>query len=149
MPLTHTIGYAWRGILEAYRFSKKKEYLDASLKTAKGLLSIVEDSGFIPGRLNSRWKGAVSWSCLTGSVQIAICWLLLYQFTGELSNRDIAFKVNRFVRRTMKIDGSKETKGAIKGSFPVNGQYGPYEYLNWACKFFIDANLFEKKIRQE
>ena len=38
-------------------------------------------------------------------------------------------------------------RGAIMGSFPVNGHFGACEYLNWACKFFIDSNLFEPEIR--
>ncbi|HET9789052.1 MAG TPA: hypothetical protein VFP47_18085, partial [Pyrinomonadaceae bacterium] len=39
-------------------------------------------------------------------------------------------------------------RGAIKGSFPVSGQYGQYQYPNWACKFFIDSHLLESKIRK-
>jgi hypothetical protein len=33
--------------------------------------------------------------------------------------------------------------GGVKGSFPVSGGYGRFQYLNWACKFSIDANLLE------
>ena len=33
--------------------------------------------------------------------------------------------------------------GGVKGSFPVDGGYGTYEYLNWAAKFTIDANVKE------
>ena len=44
--------------------------------------------------------------------------------------------------------GDKGTRGGIKGSFPVDGDYGRFEYLNWACKFFIDANLLEKEVRR-
>ena len=47
----------------------------------------------------------------------------------------------------MGIDGAAGTRGAIKGSFPVNGHYGAWEYLNWARNFFIDRNLFESEIR--
>jgi hypothetical protein len=43
----------------------------------------------------------------------------------------------------MKPNGSIETRGGIKGSFPVFGGYCPYQYLNWASKFFIDANMAE------
>jgi hypothetical protein len=49
----------------------------------------------------------------------------------------------------MKVDGPLDTRGAIKGSFPVSGEYGQYEYLNWACKFFIDSNMLEKAIREK
>jgi hypothetical protein len=104
--------------------------------------------GFLPGCLDSRWNGTVRWSCLTGNVQIAHCWLLLYRETGDVGFRDAGFSLNRFVRSTVSIDGPPEKRGAVKGSFPVSGEYGQYEYLNWACKFFIDANLLEKSIRE-
>jgi hypothetical protein len=28
----------------------------------------------------------------------------------------------------------------------VDGEYGKLEYLSWACKFFIDANLLEQEL---
>jgi len=30
-------------------------------------------------------------------------------------------------------------RGGIKGSYPLDGEYGRYEVLNWATKFFVDA----------
>ena len=70
-------------------------------------------------------------------------------FAAGARYRDAAFAVNRYVRRTLKIDGPLETRGAIKGFFPVSGRYGTYQYLNWACKFFVDANMLELKVRQD
>jgi hypothetical protein len=147
-PLTHTLGYALRGIIEAYRFTRDETFLKAAQKTADGLLTAMRGDGFLPGRLYPNWRGAVSWVCLTGSMQIALCWLLLYQDMGEVRYRDAAYAANGYVRRTMRVDGPPETRGAIKGSFPVNGQYGAYQYLNWACKFFVDSNMLERTVRQ-
>jgi Squalene-hopene cyclase C-terminal domain len=147
-PLTHTLGYALRGIIEAYRFTRDEAFLKAVQKTADGLLTALHSDGWLPGRLDANWRGTVSWACLTGSVQIALCWLLLYQDIGEVRYRDAAYDANGYVRRTMKVDGPPETHGAIKGSFPVNGQYGTYQYLNWACKFFVDVNMLERTVRQ-
>ena len=146
-PLTHTLGYVLRGIIEAYRFAKDDYFLQAAKKTADGLLMAIRADGFLPGRLYSNWHGAVKWACLTGSVQIAHCWLMLYQDTGDDRYRDAAYAANRYVRRTVKVDGLPETRGAIKGAFPLNGRYGSYQYLNWACKFFVDSNMLEKRIR--
>ena len=145
-PLTHTLGYALRGVVEAYRFSQDQMIMEAAIKTADGLLYALQPRGFLPGRLNSEWEGTVSWACLTGSVQTAICWIMLYEITGDEKYRKAACEVNSYVRRTIKTNGPFETRGGIKGSFPVYGDYGPYEYLNWACKFFIDANMAELSI---
>ncbi|MEO7859434.1 MAG: prenyltransferase/squalene oxidase repeat-containing protein, partial [Nitrospirales bacterium] len=128
-PLTHTIGYVLRGIVEAYRFSKETPFLQASRKTADGLLSVLRADGFLPGRLDPQWHGTVSWACLTGTVQIAHCWLLLFQETGDTRYREAAFVANRYVRRSMRLEGLPSVRGGIKGSFPVDGLYGTYEYL--------------------
>ena len=142
-PLTHTLGYVLRGLIEAYRYTGDQALLNASRKTGDGLLKALRKDGSVPGRLNQNWQGTVTWNCLTGSVQIAICWLLLYQNTGEVQYKNAAYLVNRFVRRTMKINGLPGIRGAIKGSFPIHGQYCPYGFPNWATKFFVDANMLE------
>jgi hypothetical protein len=146
-PLTHTLGYVLRGVLEAYRYTDDPDHLRAALKTADGLLSALRPDGHLPGRLRADWSAGARWACLTGTVQIAHCWLTLYQITGETSYRDAAFAANAYVRRTVKVGGPPETRGAVKGSFPVDGLYGTYEYLNWACKFFLDAQLLELEVR--
>jgi hypothetical protein len=147
-PLTHTIGYALRGMIEAYRFFEDPGLLGASLKAADGLISAMRRDGCLPGRLDQNWRGTVSWVCLTGMAQIAICWLLLHQLTGEGRYLEAASAANAYVRRTVKVDGPPQTRGAVKGSFPVSGDYGQYEYLNWACKFFVDANTLEDDLRR-
>lgn len=148
-PLTHTIGYVLRGILEAWRYSNDSVYLDAARKTADKLLTTLKPNGWLPGRLSADWSPAVSWVCLTGSVQNAHCWMMLYQATGELRYLDAARRVNAFVRRTIQLNGSPEICGAVKGSFPVDGAYGRYEYLNWAVKFAVDANMLERSLTAE
>jgi len=148
-PLTHTIGYVLRGAIEAYLFSGERRFLRAAQLTAEGALSALRPDGFLPDRLDSRWRGTVPWACLTGTAQIAHCWLLLYKETKDVRFRDAAFLANRYVRRTMRLDGPPEVRGAIKGSFPVNGGYNRFEYLNWACKFFIDSNVLEQQVREE
>jgi hypothetical protein len=145
-PLTHTLGYVLRGVLEAFRFSGEKSFLIAAQRTADGALSALRPDGFLPGRLDSSWQGTVSWSCLTGTVQMSHCWMMIYQMTGEQHYREAAFAGNSYVRRTLKLNGALETQGAVKGSFPISGGYCSYEYPNWAAKFFIDSNLLEQSL---
>lgn len=148
-PLTHTIGYVLRGVIEALRFSGDEEYLRASMKTADALIETMRPDGDLPGRLDNNWRGTVDWTCLTGNVQIAACWLLLYQHTGDRRYLDAAAAANRFVRRTVRLDGPPEVRGAVKGSFPVSGGYCTYEYPNWAAKFLVDSLLLERSILSE
>ena len=148
-PLTHTLGYALRGVLESYRSTADPELLQAARRTADGLLSVLGRNGFLPGQLDCQWKATVDWACLTGTVQIAHCWLLLYEATGDLRYRNAAFVANRYVRRTIAMNGPKEIVGAVRGSFPIYGGYLPYRYPNWACKFMIDSNLLEMSMRNQ
>ena len=57
--------------------------------------------------------------------------------------------MNRWVRCTIDVDGAPDTRGAVKGSFPIDGDYGKYQYLSWAAKFCIDSNLLEKELARE
>ena len=143
-PLTHTIGYVLRGVIEAYRFTSDPALLEASRRTADGVMGSMQADGFLAGRLDHDWRPRVRWACLTGTAQIAACWFLLHTATGERRYLDAARTATRYVRRTVRVDGPMDTRGAVKGSFPVDGAYGRYQYLNWAAKFFIDANLLEQ-----
>ncbi|WP_397384691.1 hypothetical protein [Prosthecobacter sp.] len=142
-PLTHTLAYAMRGVIEGYRFSQEQSLLDAALRTANALVRVMTKDGFLAGRFNADWIPTVKWACLTGTSQTAICWLMLYQETRDTMFLNAALTANRFVRRTLRLDVQPEKLGAVKGSFPVWGAYGRFEYLNWACKFMIDANTLE------
>jgi len=53
-PLTHTLGYVLRGILEAYRLSEDKALLHAAMKTADKLRDALGNDGFLPGRFDRR-----------------------------------------------------------------------------------------------
>jgi hypothetical protein len=143
-PLTHTLGYALRGILEAYRFTRDPALLQAARKTADGLLGAIGPDGFLPGRLREDWSAAVPWACLTGTVQIAACWFILYEETGDPQYRRAGCNGTGYVRRTVLLDRPDDLRGGVKGSFPVDGGYGAYQYLSWAAKFLVDANLLER-----
>jgi hypothetical protein len=148
-PLTHTLGYFLRGVLEGYRFFGREEFLDAAVNTGQGLLSALLPNGSLPGRLKQNWHGAVSWTCLTGNAQVAHCWLILHSLTGEKRFVDAALSALSFVRKTVSLSGPEETRGAVKGSFPVNGGYCTFEYPSWAAKFLIDANMLAREKMKE
>jgi hypothetical protein len=107
------------------------------------MLNVVGRNGELPGRLDSKWRSASRWVCLTGNAQIAACYFLLNRFVGRPDFLDAGRRLNSCVRRTVCLDGTEEIRGGVKGSFPIDGAYCSYEYPNWAAKFFIDANLME------
>jgi hypothetical protein len=107
------------------------------------LLEKLEVDGRLAGRFDSQWQPAASWVCLTGTAQIAHCWLLLAQMTGNSQYRDGARRANAFVRRTLARSGDRDIVGGVRGSWPITGEYGRYTLPNWAAKFVVDANRLE------
>lgn len=149
-PLTHTLGYVTRGIMEGFLYSRDEELLASARKFADAIVDVVDDEGYLPGRFNKNWRPAVKWVCLTGAVQIAHSLLLIYRETGESKYLETGSKLNEYVRRTVRLEGSNDAMiGGIKGSYPIDGLYGRFEYLNWAAKFFIDSNMCEAEIKGE
>ena len=145
-PLTHTLGYALRGVIEGYLFENDERLLLAARKCADGILSALRPDGWLPGRLDSNWRGAAPWVCVTGSSQIAHCWYLLYRITGDDRYRDAGRLTNSWVRRTVKMTGDLDVRGAVRGSFPSDGDYCCLEFPNWAAKFTIDVSMLELSI---
>jgi hypothetical protein len=146
-PLTHTLGYALRGLIEAHRHRPSEAVLQAALRLAEPLARCLRSDGFLAGRFAADWTPQASWSCLTGAVQIAACWFDLFEWTNQRALFDAALRANSFVRRTVCLDPEQhDVYGGVKGSYPVDGDYGRFEYLNWAAKFFIDANVRELEV---
>jgi hypothetical protein len=142
-PLTHTLGYALKGIIEAYRFSNDRFFLDAAVRLADGFAGCIGQDGYLAGRLRRDWSPAVDWACVTGSSQIAWSLMFLGQNTAHNQYQALARKLNQFVRRTMLVAGDADVVGGVRGSFPLNGEYFPFAFPNWAAKFTLDANQFE------
>ena len=145
-PLTHTIGYALRGLTEIFLYTREADVLAAALRTAESVSARVGRDGFLAGRLDNSWHGAVNWVCVTGSAQIAHSLLLLSRETGNASFTASARALLAYARRTVQLDGPVGIRGGVKGSFPVDGEYGQYAFLNWAAKFLIDAGDAERRL---
>ena len=142
-PLTHTIGYALRGVLEAYRYRADPVLLDACQAHRRRAAAGVRARRAVGGRLTRGWKPAVDWVCLTGAAQVATCWFIMHELTADRRYLNAALRANAFVRRTVHLDGPMELRGGVKGSFPVDGAYGRYQLLNWAAKFLADSLMME------
>ena len=56
--------------------------------------------------------------------------------------RDSAERAVRYVTGTQDLESDDPgVRGGVAGSCPIWGEYGAYEYLNWAAKFTLDALL--------
>ena len=143
-PLLHTIAYTMEGLLEGGIILKEKKFVEASRKTAESLLLRQRSDGSLAGRFDAAWNECGKWSCLTGDAQTAIVLFRLYEIYGEKKYYEAGKRLNAYLMGTQDITSSNTgIRGGIKGSFPIWEDYGTYEYLNWAAKFFVDAVLLE------
>ena len=141
-PLLHTIVYATRGVLEAGILLQEKMFVNAALKTLRALTSCQRRDGGIPGRLSSSWAPEAKWDCVTGNAQAAIAWFRAEKITGDSLFGEAARSAVDFVKETQNLESNDPAiRGGVKGSYPFDGQYAPFELINWAAKFTCDALL--------
>lgn len=140
--LLHTIAYTIDGLWDAGVLLDEEKYLNSAKKALDGVLSKMDNNGFIPGRLGSDWNGTAGWACLTGMAQIGVSCIKVYSKTKDEKYFKTAIKIKEFLKACQNnIDENFGGKGAVWGSWPIDGGYGRYEALNWAVKYFSDLLL--------
>ena len=146
-PLLHTIAYAIRGLLEGGRVLGDSKLIDHAAAAAAALAAEVGEDGRLAGRFGNDWRPAARWSCLTGQAQMTNIWIRLYEITGEHYWLEPVARVLSYLKSTQNRESDDPgLRGGIKGSDPLGGEYGPYEILSWATKFFIDALLRHTRV---
>lgn len=147
-PLTHTVAYAIRGILEVAAAEEDAGALAAAEHMARAVASAQRRDGSLPGRLDSGWRAAVRWSCVTGNAQMAIVWLRLAELLGVDDLFAHAERAIGFCLGTVDLHAvDPGVRGGVKGAHPFDGGYMSYRYPNWAAKFLADAIMLKSKSR--
>lgn len=139
-PLLHTLAYAIRGLLEGGRVLEDDRLIRHAERAARALAAAVRSDGRMAGRFYPDWSPAATWSCLTGQAQMANNWMRLFHINGDGTWLGPVPAVLAFLKSTQnRTSPNLGLRGGIKGSAPGSGEYGRYEVLNWATKFFTDA----------
>ncbi|WP_035802870.1 hypothetical protein [Deferrisoma camini] len=145
-PFTHTIAYAMRGFLEVGDFLGEERFVEAALKAARALVKRQRDDGSWAGQYSRWWRPKAEWTCCTGNCQLAVNFIRLYEITGDRAFFDSAVRANRFTMSIQDLEtDDPNVRGGIPGSWPIDGRYHPYQYPNWAAKFFADALMAEMR----
>jgi hypothetical protein len=138
--LLHTIAYAMEGLLGCGLLLAREEYIEAAHRAAVALAARQREDGGLSGRFGSDWAPQAPWDCLTGDAQVASVFWHLGATIGDEGLQHRARRLCGFLMRTQnRTAANPGLAGGIKGSFPVDGEYGRYQVLNWATKFFVDA----------
>ena len=141
-PLLHTIGYVLEGLLGVGELLKHERWIRSVIQGVEPLLDAHGRDGVLKGRYDRYWRASVPWRCLTGEAQVALVMLRLARLTGEQKYNTVAVSLLEDLGRRQDLRSTHaESYGGVSGSEPLWGGYGPFNYLNWAAKFFIDALL--------
>jgi hypothetical protein len=146
-PVTHTIAYAVRSLLETGILLSDDRYVQAARCAGDALLAMQRSDGSLHAYWAPGWQPMGHSSCLTGNAQIALCWLRLYELTAEACYSTAAQQALNFVASTQRLDDQwSPVQGAVAGSWPVWGHYLRWRFPNWAVKFFLDALMLAEEL---
>ena len=149
-PLLHTIAYTVRGILEVGLALKDEAMIISAKLAADALLHKQEYAGQLAGRFQASWENTVSWTCLSANLQVALIWLRLYEYSGEIRYLKAARKSIRYCQGHIDLKNpSSGIRGGVQGSVPIWSPYCAYQYLNWSVKFLCDALLLDLQLRSQ
>lgn len=144
--LLHTLGYTIDGLWDIGILLNEERYLTAARLSVDNLLRHLDSKGLPKGRFNNIWQTTVDTYCLTGIAQIAITAIKIRSRYSDPSytefiERSIAFLMSK----QNMTDPSFGGLGALWGSWPINGDYQPYQALNWAVKYLTDLLLMHQQ----
>ena len=146
-PLLHTIAYTLEGLVGGGNLLGEERFYEAAIRGARALLVRQRSDGGLAGRFDDTWMPVGRWSCLTGDAQTAIVWFQLFEATGDPVWREAAIRMNRFLMGLQMLQSRHSgIRGGIKGSHPIWAEYAPFEFPNWAAKFFADALMLEMRL---
>ena len=149
-PILHTISYTIDGLLDCGIMLEDQKLIDAAIKSADKLFEIFNKNKYLKGRFDANWTGS-EYIITTGCAQIAIVWMKLYKLTKNIQYLNAAMKMNDLLIfiQDRKIKEKINTDGAMPGSFPIWGKYEPFNFPNWATKYFVDSLVLEKECLKE
>ena len=149
-PILHTLAYTLDGLIECDEITGDERYIDAARPGADVLKKQILQTGRLHGRYDRHWNGSEYFLC-TGAAQMAIVWMKLYRNSGDTSYLEAADRALDILIHIQRrpFRETRDTRGALPGSFPVWGRYEPFAFPNWASKFFADALIMRQKLEKK
>ena len=140
-PLTHTLAYTAEGLLDAGLLLSQPKYVDASRRLAEAVMRTCERRGlFLPATLTERFTSRDRFACLPGNAQFAALWLRHGMLTADLPLTNSGLKMVDWLKGVQSLDNENDgIRGGLAASWPIDGGYSVFFFVNWAAKFFADA----------
>lgn len=141
----HTIAYTLRGLVEAFIYFNDERYGRAVRKSLNFLSSYDKTNFNYPDLLPSHYdkdKKTINDLCLTGLSQTAI---VLKKYGVAARTKEFEKLFDNIVTATKRFQTrgfrNELLNGVMPASWPLNGRYKPYTFIEWGTKFFMDSIL--------
>ncbi len=139
---SHSIIYAFRGLLESAIILKDQTLIDQTLDSVKYINQeiVPKFKNQLWGSYDQKWKPDTSYICSVGNAQFCLLLLLSYKITDDPSYlKNIVALARPLISSQNNILNSQ--KGALPSSIPIWGKYQRFNYTNWTQKFYTDLLL--------
>ena len=145
LPSTHGIAYTLRGLLEGGLVLQEERWIAAVQRTSEVLIRKLEVLDDLPGSFAEGFSRGANYQCLTGSVQLGGVWMRLFEHADDPRFLNAGLKALDLGGSHQARSRSHDVDGAIAGSFPVWGRYAPFQYPNWATRFFVESLMIRQR----
>jgi len=148
--LTHPLAYVAEGLLECGLVLNEAKYVEASRRIASAVMHVCEKRGlFLPAMLSRRLTSEDRYSCLPGNAQFACLWLRHGMLQRNLPMLNTGLKMVDWLKGVQSLQNENPgIRGGLAGSWPIDGGYSIFIYVNWAAKFFADSLMLARSVRR-
>jgi hypothetical protein len=114
------------------------------------MMHVCEKRGlFLPATVKSDLRTDDHYSCLPGNAQFACLWLRHGQIANDWPMVNTGLKMVDWLKGVQSLDSvNPGIRGGIAGSWPIDGGYSVFTYVDWAAKFFADSLLLAQDARR-
>jgi uncharacterized protein YyaL (SSP411 family) len=148
--LTHPLAYVVEGLFETGLILQEPRYIEAARRTASAIMHVCEKRGlFLPATLTPQLTSADRYSCLPGNAQFACMWLRIGAMHDDLPMVNTGLKMVDWLKGLHALENENPgIRGGMAGSWPIDGGYSIFIYVDWAAKYFADSLLLARDARR-
>jgi len=133
-----------RSLIESAGLLDEMRALLAARCAAQAMRDHLRGDGWLAGAYDDGWMPAAAHVCVSGLVQLAVCWLRLAQVEQETLWRDAAWRALAWIKRIQRTTGDDLVlRDALPNAAPIWGGPAAFGFDTLNAKYFADALMMD------